>query len=301
MAGQQQRVPVVLSVAGLDPSSGAGMTADLKVFAAHGLYGAGCVTAITVQSTQGVRRSAGVEVALVEETLACLGEDLEIAGVKVGMLGTGAVASAVAGWLEGWRAREPGGPLVVDPVLQSSSGHALLDADGLKVLRDVLLPMATVVTPNLPELARLLGAQAGTAHESSVLASTEQAARQLLQSMGARAGQAVVVTGGHRRLDDTPDDYLVQAGAAKPQADGVWLPGEWVRTQATHGTGCAYAAALLCGLVQRRSMLEACVGAKKYVAEALRRAYPVGRGKGPMHHLFALDGLKNRPKEDGTT
>lgn len=275
MAVDQRPRPVVLSIAGLDPSSGAGMTADLKVFAAHGLYGIGCVTALTVQSTQGVRRSEGVDAGLVRETLACLDEDFEIAGVKVGMLGTGAVAAAVAEWLEGWKRRVPAGALVVDPVLVSSSGHALLDEDGVAVLRKRLLPLATVVTPNLPELARLLGGEPQ---------SMEQGARQLLEGIKAPTHQAVVVTGGHRKESETPDDYVLESGSAV----GAWVRGEWVHTKATHGTGCAYASAMLCGLVAGQSVMEAAACAKTYVAEALRRAYPVGRGRGPMHHLFAL-------------
>ena len=141
----------LLTIAGFDPSSGAGMTADLKVFAAFGVYGLACPTAWTVQSTVGVQRVSAVDPALVRETLDCLSSDITIAGVKIGMLADAGVLGAVVAWLRGFRQQFPKAPVVLDPVLRSSSGRTLLAEEALPVLRHELLPLVSVVTPNLAE------------------------------------------------------------------------------------------------------------------------------------------------------
>jgi hydroxymethylpyrimidine/phosphomethylpyrimidine kinase len=254
---------VLLSIAGFDPSSGAGVTADLKTFAAHGVYGMACITALTVQSTQGVRRVEGLEAALVRETLTCLAEDVTLAGIKIGMLGSGRIANEVVGFLES----QPQAVVVLDPVLRSSSGAALIDPDGVQRVRNELLPRVGWVTPNLDELTILAG-------EGPV---EDAAAR--LQIMGG-GNLNVVVTGGHLTQ---PADFLLTA-----DGDSHWFQGERVLTNATHGTGCAFSSALLCGLIAGLSNEEAVAGAKEFVVSALRAAYPVGKGKGPMNHLFRL-------------
>ncbi len=269
--------PAVLSIAGFDPSSGAGFTADLKVFAAHGLYGLACPTALTVQSTRGVRRSEAVSAALVSETLECLAEDIPVVGVKIGMLASAPVLEAVIYWLAGFRERAPELPVVLDPVLRSSSGHALLDPGAIELLRKELLPLVSVVTPNLAEAAVLAGRPADARND------VPEAARRIVEQMEPGKG-AVVVTGGH--LGERPDDFLLTASGT-----GAWFAGTRVETQATHGTGCAFSSALLCGLVRGHDLAAAVRQAKDYVEAALRAAYPVGHGKGPMHHLYALDGL----------
>ncbi len=266
--------PAALSIAGLDPSSGAGFTADLKVFAAHGLYGLACPTALTVQSTVGVRRNEPVEPALVTDTLACLAEDMPIAGVKIGMLGSAAVAGAVAQWL---RTRcDEAVPVVLDPVLRSTSGHALLDPEGMEVLKAELLPLARVITPNLAEAALLSGTVVETRE------AMECAARALQRCMAPGRG-AVVITGGHLRETGQVEDFLLQPG----DQGGSWLSGPRVLTRSTHGTGCAFSSALLAGLVLGQELPSAVRSAKEYVRAALENSYPLGRGRGPMHHLFA--------------
>ena len=240
--------PVVLTIAGFDPSNGAGITADLQVFAAHGLFGTSCITALTVQNTVGVAAVHPVGGAVVRATLECLWEDLPPVGIKIGMLATAGCVEAVAGFLEGLRVR----PVVVlDPVLRSTSGRELLDAAGVEVMRRRLLPLVDWVTPNEAELAVL----------------------------GELSGVGVVVTGGDR---EPPDDRVV--------IDGVetWLTGVRVETRATHGTGCAFSSALLARLVLGDEPLDAARAAKDYVAEAMRRATPIGRGRGPMNHLWPL-------------
>ncbi len=270
---------IVLTIAGFDPSSGAGMTADLKVFAAHGLYGMSCLTALTVQSTQGVRRVEAVNPALITEILECLEQDVEFAGIKIGMLAQADVIEAVAAWLGHYLERKGPIPVVLDPVLRSSSGKDLLAPEAVAVLRRKLLPLVTVLTPNLGEALLLSGdIQSENMREDAV-----RAARGLLRRMP-RPSAAVVVTGGHFNPEQTPDDLLME----HPDAAAQWFTGTWVHTRATHGTGCAFSSALLCGLVQGLATPAAVAAAKHYVHAALEAAYPVGHGRGPMHHLYAF-------------
>ncbi len=270
---------IVLTIAGFDPSSGAGMTADLKVFAAHKLYGMSCPTALTVQSTQGVKRVEAVSPALIIEILECLEQDVELAGIKIGMLAQADVIEAVAAWLGHYLERNGLIPVVLDPVLRSSSGKDLLAPEAVAVLRRKLLPLVTALTPNLGEALLLSGdIQSETMREDAV-----RAARSLLRQMH-KLGAAVVVTGGHFSPEQTPDDLLME----HPDMQGQWFTGTWVHTRATHGTGCAFSSALLCGLVQGLPMPAAVAAAKHYVHAALEAAYPVGHGHGPMHHLYAF-------------
>jgi len=264
--------PVVLTIAGFDPSSGAGVTADLKVFAAHRLYGLAAITALTVQSTQGVRRFHTVNPRFLAETLECLAEDVEISGVKIGMLGRAEIVSAVSHFLAD--SRIPRECIVLDPVIRSSSGRTLLDSQGLDLLQSELLPLAGWVTPNLSELAEL------ATSEVSGRESVPVAARVLA---AAHPGLNVVVTGGHLA---PPDDFLLAS-----TSEEHWFPGRKIRTAATHGTGCTFSSALLAQLVSGSPSAEAVAGAKKYVRAAMEAAYPVGKGRGPLNHLYRLDEL----------
>ncbi len=277
------RVPVALTIAGFDPSSGAGVTADLKTFAAHGVYGVACITALTVQSTLGVRAVEPVRAELVRKTLDCLAEDMPFAGVKIGMLGTLSVASEVHSFLE--RAGTPRSCIVLDPVICSSSGKRLLDDGGVAFLRDRMLGILGWITPNRDELGVLTGlAIPGRAEVP--------AAAQRLQEMAAAQGNPklnVVVTGGDL---ERPDDFLLPGEGAFCNANsgeaGKWISGELVKTAATHGTGCAFSAALVAELIAGFTATGAVANAKAFVTVALRSAYPVGQGHGPMHHLFRL-------------
>lgn len=263
----------VLTIAGFDPSSGAGITADLMVFRAHGLFGVSCITGLTVQSTQGVRATHPVVAETVRETLDCLWDDLPADGIKIGMLATAENVAAVADFLTQMRRRKAGVPVVLDPVLRSSSGKELLDARGVALLRERLLPLVDWVTPNLDELAVLSGRQVRERDD------LPEAARKLQR---ASRGLNVFATGGHLA---TPDDFLLTA-----EGRMRWLQGERVETSSTHGTGCALSSALLCGLV--RGDLDAPLMAKQYVAGALRAAVPLGKGRGPVNHLWELRGAR---------
>ncbi|HEY0263669.1 MAG TPA: bifunctional hydroxymethylpyrimidine kinase/phosphomethylpyrimidine kinase [Granulicella sp.] len=257
----------VLTIAGFDPSSGAGVTADLKVFAAHGLFGTSCITALTVQSTLGVASTHPVEPAVVRATLDHLQKDLPPAGIKIGMLATPEVVEGVASYLAGLAPTT----IVLDPVISSSSGRELLSKPGIALFQEKLLPLVEWITPNLDELAILAGQPVRNREEMEV------AGRMLLKS---HPQLTILATGGHL---EKPDDLLLLPGG-----EAHWLAGETVVTTSTHGTGCALSSALLCGLAEGRSPLEAALAAKRYVAEALRSSTRIGHGRGPMNHLWTL-------------
>jgi len=265
-----QTPPVVLTIAGFDPSSGAGATADIKTIAAHGCYGVAALTALTVQSTSGVRRTQMIDVALLRETLEELNQDSKISAVHIGMLGTAAIAIAVADFL--LSAQSP--CVVVDTIIRSSSGATLLDNAGVTVLADQLLPLATVVTPNAQEAAVLTGAPVDSVEEM------KQAAQQL-KEMGAKA---VVVTGGH--LSPTVDVLLSANG------DLQTFKSEKLDTNYTHGTGCAFSTSIACNLAQGRSLPESVLLAKSFLTAAIANGYPVGKGVNPVNHMYRM---RNHP------
>ena len=262
--------PIVLSVAGFDPSSGAGITADIKTIAAHGCYGVAVITALTVQSSRGVRQVQPADPGLVTDSLEELTADVKISSVHVGMLGSGQVADRVADFLE--RARLPN--LVLDTVLRSSSGMSLVDEAGTRILAERLLPLSTVLTPNIDEAAQLTGSTVASLNEM------KDAARQL-HSMGA---QSVVITGGHLQR---ATDLLSQKGGQMQTFTANRLNSEF-----THGTGCAFSTAVACQLAVGRELPEAVLLAKAYVTAAIRSAYAVGNGCGPVNHMYRM---KNHP------
>ena len=263
------RPPVVLTIAGFDPSSGAGITADIKTIAAHGCYGVACITALTVQSTAGVRRVEPVNASLIEDTLHELTSDLEVGAVRIGMLGSAEAVGAVAAFLKEQKLPN----VVMDPILKSSSGTKLLDRGGAQLLAKSLLPLATVVTPNVEEAAAMTGMPVTNPDQM-------RAAARKLHDMGA---SSVVVTGGH--LDKAIDLLSFQGSRGIEQET---FKSERQRSNSTHGTGCAFATAMACHLAQGRGLPEAVLLAKAYVAAAIANAYPMGKGVGPVHHLYRM-------------
>jgi hydroxymethylpyrimidine/phosphomethylpyrimidine kinase len=261
--------PVVLTIAGFDPSSGAGITADIKTIAAHACYGVSCITALTVQSTQGVRRVEGVGPRIIAETLQELVLDLSVGAVHIGMLGNEQVVEVVADFLG--QARLP--HVVLDPILKSSSGADLLDAAGTRLLIERLVPLAELVTPNLDEASVLTGMAVTNLDQMR-----EAAAR--LHSLGAAN---VVVTGGH--LEKAID--LLSFTTARGAEQEVFKA-DRQRSNSTHGTGCAFATALACHLAHGRGLPEAVLLSKAYVSAAITNAYPLGHGVGPLHHLYRM-------------
>lgn len=264
------RIANVLSIAGVDPSGGAGLIADLKTFSALGVYGCGVVAALTAQNTRAVTGIQEVPAAFLALQLDTLFEDVRIDAVKIGMLASADLIAVVADALR--RHRPPF--VVLDPVMVAKSGDRLLRADAVDVLKRELLPLATVVTPNLPEACDLTGA-AVTDSPADML----HAAR-TLRSLGAAS---VLVKGGHGSGQTLVDLFH----------DGVTtleLPAPRVATKNTHGTGCTLSSAIAARLPSAASVTDAVRDARAYVLAAIRHAddLAVGRGHGPLHHFHAL-------------
>jgi hydroxymethylpyrimidine/phosphomethylpyrimidine kinase len=271
--------PVVLTIAGFDPSSGAGVTADIKTIAAHGCYGVSCITALTVQSTAGVGRVEPVSPELVTETLDELVSDVPIAAIHIGMLGGGQVVRAVAKFLEPQATRN----VVLDPILKSSSGADLLDRDGARLLREKLIPLASVVTPNLDEASALTGLAVENLEQM-------RAAARKFHDMGS---PAVVITGGHLQQAIDLLSFTGEHGIDQEVFKSARL-----RSNSTHGTGCAFASSLACHLALGRGLPESVLLAKAYVAASISNAHPLGRGTGPIHHLYRMQQKKREVVRD---
>ena len=253
--------PVALTIAGSDASGGAGIQADLKTFHQFGVYGEAVVTLITVQNTRGVQRIECLDRELVADQIRAVIGDIPPAAVKTGALGNRAIIEAVAELVADFSF-----PLVVDPVIASKNGAALLTADAMQALKTFLLPNAFLLTPNLHEASMLTGA------EVCDLAGMRQAAEKLA-SLGP---QAVLVKGGH--LGGDPIDILFHRGA--------WteFTSPRIETRHTHGTGCTFSAAITASLAANHDLPEAVRRAKRYITEAIRNNPGLGSGSGPLDH-----------------
>ena len=259
--GDRRRV--ALTIAGVDSGGGAGVTADLKTFEAHDLWGTCAITAVTAQNTLGVHAVEAVTPELVRVQIGAVASDLSVAAAKTGMLANAEVAQAVAEAVTDFGI----GPLVVDPVLVSTTGDRLFDQDGLDVLRERLLPLAAVLTPNMAEAGALVG---GDVDDRRSMAEAATA----LAAMGP---DVVLVTGGHLTADDASPDCLVVAGE-----EPVWLEGHRVESAGTHGSGCVLAAALCAELARGMEPADACVAAKHFVERAIAAGVSLGSGTGAV-------------------
>lgn len=261
---------IALTIAGSDSGGGAGIQADLKAFSALGVFGSSVVTAVTAQNTRAVTAIAGLPVRMVAAQMDAVFDDLDVSAVKVGMLGDPGVIRAVADALHG-----RGLPVVLDPVMVAKSGDRLLAAEAMEAMRSLLLPLATVLTPNLPEAAELLGCEA--ARDEVAQAAQGRA----LLAMGPRW---VLMKGGHGEGEVCVD---LLAG---PQPERLVAPR--IATRNTHGTGCTLSAAIAAGLAQGLAVPEAVLRAHGYLQGAIRAAdrLGVGSGHGPVHHFHALWG-----------
>ncbi len=255
--------PILLTIAGFDPSCGAGTAADLKTFAAHGCYGIAAITSLTVQNTQGVEDVHNTPSALLRAQLEALVKDSDIAAVKIGMLGNRGNAAVVAEFLDAHKFAH----VVHDPVMKSSSGRELLDAAGIKYVATELLKRSTVITPNVPEAEILTGI---TIKDT---ADMEAAARKIVE-MGA---PAVIVKGGHM---ERAVDILFDGGEIIP------LAGDKSKEESLHGTGCTFAAAIAAQLASGRGLAEAAMLAKAYVVKAIEKSYATGKGPAPLDHFY---------------
>jgi hydroxymethylpyrimidine/phosphomethylpyrimidine kinase len=261
--------PVALTIAGSDSGGGAGIQADLKTFAALGVYGVSAVAALTAQNTKGVTAIHDVPPDFIAAQIDALLDDFEIGAVKIGMLSNAAAIDAVARALDRHQAKN----IVLDPVMIASSGDRLLAADAVASLRGLLIPRARVITPNLPEAAALLDTVPARGE------SEMEAQAQALQSLGA---QAVLIKGGHSRGTESVDLLLDTSGRI------MRLAASRVATENTHGTGCTLSSAIAAGLARGLDLAEAARAAKEYVTAAIAAAdeLHVGHGRGPLNHFY---------------
>lgn len=258
--------PNILSIAGSDPSGGAGIQADLKTFTALGCYGMAAVTALTAQNTQGVRSSVSVPERFMRDQLDAVFEDIRVDAVKIGMLSNADIMNAVADSLEKYAPAH----IVLDPVMVATSGDMLIDIDALGVLKSRLIPIASVITPNIPEAEKL--------RRAAVLDIKESA--QKLLELGA---QAVLLKGGHLKGDVTTDVLA--------DSNGVHIfKSPRVNTENTHGTGCTLSSAMAAYLGHGLTLYESCEKAKAYLTDALKGANElnVGKGHGPVNHMRGM-------------
>jgi hydroxymethylpyrimidine/phosphomethylpyrimidine kinase len=266
--------PIAVTIAGSDSSGGAGIQADLKTFAALRVYGASVITALTAQNTRGVQAIHDVPADFVAAQIDSVFSDLTVGAVKIGMLSQVATIEAVAAGL----ARHAGTiPIVLDPVMVATSGDRLISEAAVEALRRHLLPLADLVTPNLPETATLIGEPTAETENAAV------AQGRRLLAIGARA---VLVKGGHGEGEESVDHLMSADGTLRRFA------APRVRTRNTHGTGCTLSSAVAAGLARGLPMVEAVAQAKRYVTAAIAGAdrVAVGNGHGPVHHFHALWG-----------
>jgi hydroxymethylpyrimidine/phosphomethylpyrimidine kinase len=264
--------PIALTIAGSDSSGGAGIQADLKTFAALRVYGASVITALTAQNTQGVQAIHDVPADFIAAQIDSVFSDLAVTAVKIGMLSQVGVIEAVA---EALRRHATGIPIVLEPVMVATSGDRLITDEAVEALRRHLLPLADLVTPNLPEIATLIGEVAATTENAAV------AQGRRLLALGARA---VLVKGGHAEGTESVDHLICADGTLRRFA------AQRIATRNSHGTGCTLSSAIAAGLARGQALSEAVGSAKRYVTAAIAAAdtVAVGKGHGPVHHFHAL-------------
>ncbi|HLH96591.1 MAG TPA: bifunctional hydroxymethylpyrimidine kinase/phosphomethylpyrimidine kinase [Xanthobacteraceae bacterium] len=262
--------PVAVTIAGSDSGGGAGLQGDLKTFAALGVFGASVVTALTAQNTVGVRAIHLVPADFITAQMDAVFSDLTVGAVKIGMLASAAAIEAVAGGLARWHQAR----VVLDPVMVASSGDRLLDPAAIDVLKRVLVPRVAVLTPNLPEAAALLGLP---------VAQTLEEMRAQAEALIGLGAPAVILKGGHASGDDSVDLLI-----AEGRIVALSLPR--VNARNTHGTGCAFAAAVAAGFAKGEDLETAARAAKLYVHRAITAADSLafGSGSGPIHHFHAV-------------
>ncbi len=256
----------LLTIAGSDCSGGAGIQADLKTFAAHGVYGMSVITAITAQNTHGVAAVQDISPEMIGQQLDAVFSDIEVDAVKIGMVSVAETIDMIVAKLRQYKADN----IVVDPVMVSKSGFHLLQPAAEAKLISELLPLATVVTPNIPEAEVITGRKIITLEDM-------QEAAQAIYALGPKN---VLVKGGHRETDAT--DILFDG------IDFYYLPAARIASTNTHGTGCSLSAAIAAHLGRGSDVFNAVRQAKDFITVAIEQAFPVGKGVGPIHHFYAL-------------
>ncbi len=265
----------LLTIAGSDSSGGAGIQADLKTFSAHGTYGMSVITAITAQNTTGVTAVVDLNPSIIAAQIDAVFSDIRVDAVKIGMLSQPQTIACVAERLRFWQPSI----IVLDPVMISKSGYALLKPEACAALIAELLPLATLVTPNLPEAETLTGCKIASQEDM-------QRAAQAILAMGV---QAVLLKGGH--LADSADDFLLTRDGS------CWFEGVRVESQHTHGTGCTLSSSLAANLANGMTLAAAVAASKAYVTQGIRHGLAIGKGCGPTHHFYELYQKAGLPDE----
>jgi hydroxymethylpyrimidine/phosphomethylpyrimidine kinase len=267
---RRKTYPVVLSIAGSDSSGGAGIQADIKTFSALGVYGATAITAITAQNTMGVHSQLAIDPQIVYDQIVAVVDDLHPSFVKIGMLSNCAIVEAVAEALSRYRL-----PIILDPVIVSSTGHRLLSLEAQDVVKKRLLPLSTLVTPNIPEMEALSNLPV------TIIEQKEQAAK-ILFDCGARA---ILLKGGHEDGETKSDILFIKTQSG---IESTIFSSDTISTRNTHGTGCTLSSAIAAFMARGYSMHEAIAEAKRYISEAIRSGADVeiGHGIGPVNHGF---------------
>ncbi|SFH60488.1 hydroxymethylpyrimidine/phosphomethylpyrimidine kinase [Modicisalibacter xianhensis] len=265
----RSHIPNVLTIAGSDPAGGAGIQADLKTFSALGAYGTSVITALTAQNTQGVRGVHPVPADFIAAQLEALLDDVRIDAVKIGMVASLDVAEVIRDALQRQRPRW----VVLDPVMVAKSGDILVNDAGIQAVRDVLVPLADVITPNLPEAAVLL---------DRPRASDADAMEAMVPGLLALGAPNVLLKGGHLQGERCPDLLASAAGSS-------WLEAERIPTDNLHGTGCSLSSAIAACLAHDDALVSAVQRAKVWLSQALHESerLDVGKGRGPVHHFHA--------------
>ncbi|MDD3252995.1 MAG: bifunctional hydroxymethylpyrimidine kinase/phosphomethylpyrimidine kinase [Lachnospiraceae bacterium] len=257
-----------LTIAGSDCSGGAGIQADIKTMTVHGVYAMSAITALTAQNTTGVTGIMEVTPEFLGKQLDCIFTDIEPDAVKIGMVASGGLIEVIADKLSQYQAKN----IVVDPVLVATSGARLISEEAIAVLRERLIPMATLLTPNIPEAEVLSGQTISTAEDM-------EAAAEVIS----RAYHCAVLCKGGHQINDA-NDLLYDQGRA------IWFPGRRIDNPNTHGTGCTLSSAIASNLAKGDSLCDAVKHAKSYISMALAAGLDLGKGSGPMNHAFAVNG-----------
>lgn len=266
LGGMNMKIKTALTIAGSDSSGGAGIQADLKTFSAHGIYGMSVITAVTAQNTQGVLAIQDIDQEIVEKQIEAIFEDLPVDSVKIGMVSKIETIQAIYNKLSYYQPAF----IVLDPVMVSKSGHHLLKEESTNTLIELLLPLSTVITPNLPEAEVITGRKIDT-HEDM-----EVAAKQIYE-MGPKN---VFIKGGH--LEEDATDILYDG------AKFTYFKQQRIHTKNTHGTGCTLSSAIASNLALGFSMKKAVKKAKEYITMAIEHSLDIGKGAGPTHHFYQL-------------
>lgn len=274
--------PIGLSIAGFDGSGGAGMQADMKVFSALGVYAATVLTSLPIQNTTGVRKVYDLPLESIEEQIDCLFEDLEIQVVKIGMLHKTSIIETVSQKLLKYKPNY----IIVDPVMFAKSGHRLLEPDAIHALKELIIPIANVITPNLPEAEELAGRKIKYNNKEEYIQLVEKMADEILNFRVSKVPNSnprcIVLKGGHTEFLESMDLLLMDSGVK------IWESTPKIQTQNTHGTGCTFSSAMAAYLARGFNITDAFKKSKKYIYEAIvaSKDHRIGKGKGPVHFFW---------------